>query len=392
MARFFFSCNPWDLADEGYERALGRLAGEIGVEAVAVDAVTDEVTGFRPRTVQGPKKIHVESGAHFQPSEACYANSRIRPVASPWIKSRNPLSAIAKAAEANGLSLRVGVDCCCNRSLAQRYPWAARVDLYGDADRQWLCPSHPDVREYLASLIEDLSKHYPVETVEVRHAHFGWLQDTGWLGLRTAVGVVDSLLLTWCFCSACRQRGVEAGVDMEAARRSAVGLMERRLANEGPRFATLDELLTGDAALAACFKLRKETVTSLVRMIRERTRARFVVPASPEWMKPAWYSGADPSELGRLGDAFLVDWHRGGLKGRAAEEASVPLGEPSRVDVAMYCTPGRCGDGPALVSAVHEASTAGHGRIGFYDYGQSPEMALDWVRQAIRYARREAGE
>ena len=48
------------------------------------------------------------------------------------------------------------------------------------------------------------------------------------------------------------------------------------------------------------------------------------------------------------------------------------------------------GDDPALVAAVHESVQAGHSEIGFYADGLLPASCLDWVRQAIRYARRES--
>lgn len=61
-----------------------------------------------------------------------------------------------------------------------------------------------------------------------------------------------------------------------------------------------------------------------------------------------------------------------------------------RREAAFFCWPPMCKDGPALVSAVHEASQAGCLAVGFAHYGAAPLASLEWIRQAVRYARREA--
>ncbi|MCG8407253.1 MAG: hypothetical protein MI923_18805 [Phycisphaerales bacterium] len=378
MNQAFFWCYPWDLADEGYERALTRLVGEIGVDAVSVAATTHRVRSFRPRLTEGPRTVSYDAAAHFQPSGRCYANTQLRPTAAAWMKTRNPLEKIARLAEQNAIKLRVWTVCCQHDTLSARHPMATRVDVFGDRFDGWLCPSNPDVREYVAALAEDLTTNYPVETIELEAMDFDMADRRVELGIDSHP--IGRALMDWCFCSSCRQRAMDAGVDTASVKASALSHLDRAFRLEPPAFGSFELLLANDTHLAGYQKMRIDAVTSLVQMVRSRTSARLMVHRNGR----SKHGGADPSALAAHCDGFLLPWAHGRVQSDDTED------DRSKVEVRINCCPPHMKDGPSLVTQVHQASQAGHPAIGFHHYGMTPEPCLDWIRQAIRYARREA--
>jgi len=385
----YFWCYPWDLEDEGIEIALGRMAGEIGVDAISIAAVLPGLTAFRARAIKGRRTIHREAGAHFQPSSECYSNTRLRPAAAAWMKSRNPLEKIASACAANGLKPRAWAVCCENEVLAARHPMATCVDVFGDSIAGRLCPSNADVREYVAALAVDLTKNTPLDVLELQSADFGGSARPNLYQSGVDIGQVGRLLANGCFCPACRQRAEDADIDAEAVRLTILSILEPLLRLEPARHATYGDVLSENANLAAWHRMRCESVCSLIKSVRRRTSARLLLHIAVD----AWASGADVGMLREHCDGFIASpWHADteALPLVRAETLAHACEAIEQVEVGLPCYPPRCVDGPGLVTAVHEASQAGYGGIGFSNYGLAPEPCLDWVRQAIRYARRES--
>ncbi|MFQ5410774.1 MAG: hypothetical protein ACE5EC_00695 [Phycisphaerae bacterium] len=389
MKQAYFWCYPWDLEDEGIEVALGRMAGEIGVDAVSIAAVLPRLTAFRARATKGPRTIHREAGAHFQPSAECYSNTRLRPTAAAWMKSRNPLEKIASVCAANGLKVRAWTVCCENEVLATRHPMTTCVDVFGDSITGRLCPSNADVREYVAALASDLTSNYPIDVLELESADFGGSTRSDQYKSGVNIGPIGRGLANWCFCPACRQRADDAGIDAEAVRRNILSILEPLLRLEPARYATFGEILSKHANLADWHRMRCESVRSLIKSVRRRVEARLLLHIAGD----VWTSSADVGMLSEYCDGFIMSpWHVDAQTPPLARAKSLAHACESieRVVLGLACYPPRCADGPELVTAVHQASQAGVWGVGFSNYGLAPEPCLDWVRQAIRYARRES--
>jgi hypothetical protein len=377
MKQAFFWCYPGDIDAEGYAAALGRMAGDIGVDAISVAATTHHVVALHPRSTDGPHTVTRESAAHFRPSADRYAGTRLRPIPARWMKSRNPLEKIARAAEKTGLAMRIWAVCCQSDTLARQHPMAQCVDVFGDAIAGWLCPTNPDVREYVGALVEDLSANYPVETLELidvgfdqgsrpaRHTELGWTPTPS-----------ERALLSWCFCASCRQKASEAGTDVEQVRSVVEDLLTRAMRLDVGGHDSLSAVLAENELLAAYKAMRDDVEDSLLRMVRKRTTVRLVMHAvagEPGTARPDRAS------------------HLDGLVRRWDQDSVANAGASAGADVMHIPHPPETPNGPALVSEVHKACEAGHERVGFFHYGITPEPCLDWVRQAIRYARRESG-
>ncbi len=384
MTRFFFWCYPWDLADEGVEAAIGRMAGEINVDALSVAATCCRVKEFRARAFGAPRMVEHGAAAHFQPDKKRYLKTRILPNPAPWMKTRNALEKIGREAEKSGLKLRVSAVCCRSDALVSRYPMASCVDAFGDASRDILCPSNPDVREYVASLVDDLSGNYPVDTVELLEVGFG--SDAMRRGEEACGFFPDPARWTlgsWCFCPSCRQRASNAGIDVEAVFAVVTEHLAQMLRVEPAREASFEVMLTGDEGLAAYHRMRVETVTSLVEGVRSRTDARVVLHAGAD----VGMSGEEPSALAGHCDGFILPCVQSHVD--SADAYMEAVGGPSRIELMLRCHPPTTPDSDSLVQEVHQLAQRGCGGIGFWNYGMVPEPCLEWVRRAVRFARRE---
>lgn len=379
--RFIFWCHPWDLEDEGIDATLARLAGDIGVDTLSVTAVHPGIYQVRPRPLGDRWTFQSGAAAHFQPDAKRYGSSRIRPHAAAWMKNRNPLERIAKAAERERLRLRVRVSLLNGEELVERHAHAACVNLFGDPSRDRLCPSHPDVREYVAGLVEDLWTNYGLDAIE--------LDGLDW-GHDSRITISDDVhhdellgqFSSWCFCASCRQRAAESSIDAEAVRLAAVDHW-RQTANMENHSQSRDwETSEAHTLVSRYLNQHPATITSLIQLIRTRSPAALRYHLGPT-------SGTVGTGAARECGAWVQ--HCGGADAAKELQPDSAIGAPSNCDILIPLSRATIKDGPSLVALVHQLSQVGYAGIGFDSYGLTPEPCLDWVRQAVRYARREPG-
>ncbi len=161
-------------------------------------------------------------------------------------------------------------------------------------------------------------------------------------------------------------------MDVQRVQSLVSDLLTNAMRLEPAGYASLSAMLAEHEPLAAYRAMRDDVEDSLLRMVRTRTTTRLVMHAAAG--EPAI---ADQSP--HL-DGLVRRWDQSGHTAASAD-----------VDVMHVPHPPASRNGQALVAEVHKACEAGHERVGFFQYGITPEPCLDWVRQAIRYARRESG-
>lgn len=387
---FFIWCYPWDLEDERAGPMPERIAGETGVDALSVATTYHSVHHFRPHAGDAPGVFSCEAAAHFQPSTACYRGSRIRPLTAAWIKSRNPLARIGEACRRAGLGLRAWTVVCHGSALAARYRDLACCDVFGARSPSWLCPAHPDVREYAAGLVEDLSSNYPLSVIELEAADYGaGTHVHAHLKRGLDVGPLEEWLLSLCFCAACRQAAERRGVDAAAVVRSVRAHLEPALSGQPASAMSPLELIQSDPLLAPYQAMRTGAVVELVDTARRRSRVPLIVHSAWSPLLAAW----DAASIAPLtGGLLLPAWSESDAdRQRRIRELAAAVGSSAGVQLGFCGYPPAMPDASELVRRVHAAVTQGHVQVGFYNYGIAPRACLDWMRQAVRFARREAG-
>ncbi len=382
-------CYLWDLVDEGIDGVLDRLQGEAGVTGISVATNYHRVDQLRPHASDGPRRFISAGGAQFQPHGACYASTRMRPVVAQWLRKTNPLAVVAEACAKRGLTLRGWHVCCHGSAMVERYPAGAVKDVFGAVSPAWLCPSNLDVRECLRGMVEDLGTHYGFEAIELERAsfptdlHAHHHEKEGF-----ACGPAGDWLRGLCFCESCRQLAAREGADVAEAAKVATRYLEGVLASGEPLATEPGELLDREPALAAYADWRRGQVTSLVKLIRTTCPCRLIVHRSG----PPLWGATDFAALAATCDALLAPCYVNDPQrlATAVRAAAADTGDVARVEVGLSaCTP-PCSEAADLVAMMRSAVEQGVRSANIYNYGLLPLPRLEWIRQACRYASREA--
>ena len=85
---------PWDLSDEGIDRALETIADTAGLNSVSLAQSYHVSTYLLPRNPRRPLYWGEEGALYFQPSDTFYRESPIEPLISNVVTSPGYMSEI----------------------------------------------------------------------------------------------------------------------------------------------------------------------------------------------------------------------------------------------------------------------------------------------------------
>lgn len=344
---------------------LERAVGEIGVTHVTVPVVTGPYTRYRVHAGGHSHYFHTEGGWHFPPRGELYRSHNLRPTAAEWFKRKNVLARFAEDANKRSLPWFARIAPRAATSWLADGPQLALVNEWGEAETGGTpCVLNPELAQLLHELVADVQGYGPagleLDDWGLGNAGAHWSALRHWPDDQRA-------LLELCFCPTCRQIGEAAGVDTEAAARSAQVELERRLS--GPVTAPLDPLLDRYAAARAA-----ESAAGLVRLGRHVPGVRFLGHGHNDSTAKAPEGWHALRILDRAPGADLA----GAMRSQAGA-ISCPAGYPWFESA------------DALFAALRGAVSAG---VDFFDFAvdEAPEDALDWLRRAVRFLRRETAE
>ena len=394
-------CYPWDLEDAGIDATLDRLRGETGLDGVVYVAACRAVCHLRRLPDVTPRIFRSTGGLCFQPDESKYVATRCRPLVSTWLKARNPLAKTAEACRRRDMTFRAVVDTCRIGRLAERFPPMTTQTAFGEASRECLCLTNPDVSEFLGSMIGDLWSNYAPERIELRdfdRSLAGYSVDH--LDGMDALGPAGCALMSVCFCASCLQRAGRDGVDVEAARRSAQVTLSRAIESGEALNGTLGELVTDDELLkeylASQMTARRELIARLAECSgcdlvwhvdgSERLDQSLIEPLDHP-------GGGEPGSPAKSLIIDLSDSRREMNEARRSEIRNLcgALGE-MRCEAQIAATPTRLrrDDPTASVKAMQTLVELGIGGVNVYHYGSMSGPDFTSVKQAVRFAKRRA--
>jgi len=114
-----------------------------------------------------------------------------------------------------------------NGRIAKSHPKWAVQNLYGSADRLFLCFNNPEVLEYSLRICEEIAERYDVGEIMLDKIPQLCLE------VNTFAGRIDPVLRvlgSFCFCPHCTTAARQAGIDLEACREKALTLASESLA------------------------------------------------------------------------------------------------------------------------------------------------------------------
>lgn len=386
-----------DFVDEGVGEVAGRLANH-GFSAVALAAVYHAARDLLPHN---PRRVVAQrdEGAHYFPPDDALYRGDLRPL----VASSPALLDVAAEITAAGLSWQAWTVYLHNGRLAAARPDLAVTNAFGDRYQTDLCPSSAEVVDYAAALTTDVARTGPALIVAESLHHAGFSHGAHHERAFVPVSPVADLLLSLCFCPACRLRAA-AGVDVEAlaARvRDVVRdeLREPTTAAGGPEREEVARRCGSD--LLGYLSVRESATTALA--VRCATAARehgvkfgFIdqtgalkgyatgAPAGPSSCEDAWRLGVDPRAVAAEVDAYVALAYA-----KSADRVAL--------DVAGYAA--ACGDNPlrcvlrhggpdyttaaSMREKVNLARESGAAAVDFYHYGLMPLSGIDAAAAAI---------
>jgi len=380
---------PWDVLDLGLETVARDLRERAGLNGINIATAYHAGRFFQPRSPKRKAYFPEDGTIYFQPDPKLWAGRRIVPKVADVIADRDVLKDLIAARDRGGLSVACWTVCLHNMRLGLLHPDTCTRNAFGDPNYYSLCPSHPEVRAYIVTLVQDLTTHYRPDIVQ--------LETPGFMGYahefhheKDGVGLTaeDDFLMSLCFCDACTARATAAGIDVAAARRKVqfwiTEAAERAVpAPRWPNFVRRGpDLFHEHPEVEAFVRWRFEPVTSLVSAIRDAAHPASRVDILD--INDGWRSGSDLAALGKICDGVVFC---------AYDRAPAMVESDSRVVRALLNDKTRLGVGMRLFHPEMRAAEdivanslaaiwAGATEIDYYNYGLVPAARLDWVRAA----------
>lgn len=375
----------WDLAAEGYDTALGRVAAA-GLTAVNLACAYHAGKFLLPHNPRH-RVYFAEAGAlYFRPDLARYG--RLRPRVSRFVADQgDPLADLDRACRGRDLEVVAWVVCLHNTWLGEQHPDCALWNAFGDPYVHSLTPAHPAVREYLRALLTDVVTRADVAAVELESpGYMGFLHNYHHELVGVPLDAAQRALLGLSFNPADLDWASKAGIDGERLRLHVAAALDAAW-NGDP--APARQLLDAPE-LAAYLACRQEVVGSLLAELRDaihlanaHTEVRLFAPPGPDAWESLRYDALPALADGALaGYAASDEDARDRARNLRAVMGAKPVYgmvraiAPDTVDPAAQLGP--------RVAAWREAGVQG---IDFYNYGLMTLPTLDAIGGALRARR-----
>lgn len=385
---------PWDLEDCGMAYALDDMKAH-GIDGVSM--ITSYHAG-RFLCIRSPKrKIYFpEDGVAYYPCDMKkFEHQRIQPRQAQFSREHPDFwPKLFEETEKRGMTVSGWTVCLHNTRIGMAYPDTCVHNAYGDAVYYNQCPSNPDVRTYMCTLLDDLCTQVPLDALELEsmnfmgHAHEYHHEKDG-IGLS---GLQD-FLLSICFCDHCKARARAKGIDADAAQqavhRMLAQLSETQFTKEENERFFVQKLafFENEPALYAFLKWRPSVVTSLVEEAHQAVGGRakmYFLSLLPH--SGSWLFGVDLKAITGLCEGALVCSYDCGTQKMEADvrESQRDFAGGSKLLLGMRCFTPEYADGAALIDKVRASRRMGVEDFRFYNYGLIPQSHLDWIREALQ--------
>lgn len=383
---------PWDVQDQGVAGMVADLRGRAGLDMVSLATSYHAGRFLQPRSQKHKAYFPEDGTVYFTPDETLWRGKEIVPLMAQNVAERGDmLRALVDARDEGGMKVSCWTVCLHNTRLGMLHPGDVTRNAFGNANYYNLCPSSPAARDYVTTLVRDVTSRYRPDRLELESPNFmGFAHE--YHHEKDGVGLMaeDDFLLSLCFCRHCMARGSAAGVPMEEARETVAGFIADLCEREIPARQFADFPAAGiDAfkawpALHALLTWRTEPVTSLIAEIRQNADPATEIVLID--LKDGWLGGVDLEAVGKVCDGAILCCYFMSpdqvadlmATGRAALGPDKYLGAGFRVFYPEVTS------AEELAARSKAAVKAGADGINFYNYGLIPAKRLDWVRHAVK--------
>lgn len=382
---------PWDIQDQGIEALAADLAGRAGLNTVSIATSYHAGRFLQPRSPTQKAYFPEDGTIYFRPDETLWQGKEIRPLVAENVSERGDmLAALTAARETTGLAVSCWTVCLHNSRLGMLHPQHVTRNAFGNANYYNLCPSSPAARDYVITLVRDITTNHKPDMLELESPNFmGFAHEYHHEKDGVGLNAEDDFLLSLCFCNHCTARAEKAGVPVEGARKTVARFIAELCERAVPEKQFADFPDAGIDAfrthpeLHAFLTWRAEPVTSLIGEIKAAAdpATRIVLID----LKDGWLGGVDLEAVGKLCDGAILCCY--GMTPEAVRDVirtgRAMLGPDKFLGLGLRVFYPEV-DGPAILAARTKAAVdAGADGVNFYNYGLIPAKRLDWVKEAV---------
>jgi hypothetical protein len=374
----------WDLADEGIDHVMGWAAAS-GLTALQIAGSYHAGWFIHPHNPRHRAYMTEDGRVYFHPAQGRYANTVLQPRVASVCAKTDWMREAGKRLDRHGLKLVSWTVCAHNTRLGLLHPECTVRNCFGDSYPHALCPANRHVRAYIAALCGDLANNLPLHAVQ--------LESPGYMGLQhghhherdlTVLTPAEAALMDLCFCDSCVRAAEGKHVEVARVRAAVRAVLEAAMAAAPGRPdghpETMAQFAESVPELGPFLAFRQEVEDTLIQEIKaamQPSSALLYLLGSP-----------NPQVAGS------VDVFNSGVYGqkppqvlRSTQAAKAGLSERHALYMGVRLGLSSVADERELVDIVHAIQEGGGDGVMFYNYSESPQTALNWIKPALAAAR-----
>jgi hypothetical protein len=370
----------WDLADEGVDKVMG-WASDSGLTALQIAGAYHAGWFIHPHNPRHRAYMTDDGCVYFHPSELLYKQTVLKPKVARCCAQTDWMREAGRRLEQHRLKLVSWTVCTHNTRLGLLHPECTMRNCFGDSYPHALCPANDQVRNYLTALCHDLANNLPMHAIQ--------LESPGYMGLvhghhherdLTVLSGLEQALMSFCFCADCTRKAESKHVDIARIRAEVRAVLEAGMAaapgrpKDHPQ--TLEQFAERLPEWPAYRAFRKEIEDTLIHDIKAAMK--------PSEAKLYLLGGYSPQV------ADVVDVFNGGVYGQkpaavlaATKAAKTGLQAQHELYMGIRLGLDSVADAQELEEIVHAVQEGGGSGVMFYNYSESPMMALNWIKPAL---------
>jgi hypothetical protein len=378
----------WDLIDEGISKAITEIRA-LGLNTITIAGSYHAGKFLRPHGRSGRVYFPEDGTIYFNPDPGRYG--AIKPVLNRLVQEHDVLHDLTADRR---IATHVWLVLLHNSRLGERHLESTVCNAFGDRYVYSLCPSAPEVREYVIALCKDVTDNYAVAGVTLETPGFlpyvhGFHHESALVRLNAWI----ENRLGLCFCDHCVKNVESSGVDARALRARIRDEIDTYLAddrdfpNDMANAFWIADVAT-DRELSRFLACRSDVVTSLVREIRSAVRQDATVAVIPSVARPtagAWYEGSDLHALAQAAGTIEACFYEARPDRVRADALDTQrrLRGAGRLRGILRPSYPDCQNASDLTAAAKALRDANITDVAFYNYGHVRRRNLAWIGDAI---------
>jgi hypothetical protein len=372
----------WDIVDEGYDTVFRNLE-ENGLTSISLATAYHAGKFLEPHNPRRKVVFPEDGTVYFNPKQRLYG--KIHPRVNSLVKAGHSLDQVRRSAEKWGMTTRAWVVCCHNTPLGTSHPEIASEDAFGDKLYHNLCPSNPDVRKYLRTLVADIAAH-GVETIELEALQFqGYAH--GFHHEREGIELTQAAraLLGFCFCPSCLSGAKLVGCDLASLRTFTRQRLESYFSDPSSRNSNLNsmEQLPGEL-IEPFLEWRVSVVQSLLAdlmTVAHNVKLRQMTSIDPLARRIASVDVAASSRT--AGGVLALGYVKDGASLREPLKALQLLVKDGEITLGLQLGLPESGGKAEFLDKMSVAKELGIRSFNFYNYGFVPLDNLKWIKETV---------